>query len=146
MILHTLTILASVLAYLRNLVSVRIHHEAMYETDCYYESDTVLSVYLWIIYSGFDLLYTRSFFHTHTVLEVVEVCDVLQQSHLMDTAASLWKKGRRGKKNAWCEIDDLNTSSINAAANVLCCDWWRIQAIHLSWLKKNKRELKIPLR
>lgn len=39
----------------------------------------------------------------------------------------------REKKSRWCEIDDLNTSSINAAANVLFGDWWRIQAIHLSY-------------
>lgn len=39
--------------------------------------------------------------------------------------------GWGGQESRWCEIDDLNTSSINAAANVVFGDWWRIQAIHL---------------
>lgn len=45
----------------------------------------------------------------------------------------LWGVGGGDKKSRWCEIDDLNTSSINAAANVLFGDWWRMQVIHLSY-------------
>lgn len=43
-----------------------------------------------------------------------------------------WGGGEGGQESRWCEIDDLNTSSINAAADVVFGDWWRIQAIHLS--------------
>lgn len=52
----------------------------------------------------------------------------LQTQHSF--SASIMGGGDR--KSRWCEIDDLNTSSINAAADVVFGDWWRIQAIHLS--------------
>lgn len=52
----------------------------------------------------------------------------LQTQHSFSASIMGWG----GRKSRWCEIDDLNTSSINAAADVVFGDWWRIQAIHLS--------------
>lgn len=62
------------------------------------------------------------------ILCTSQVSSELQTLHAF--SATIWRK-KREEESGWCEIDDLNTSSINAAANVLFCDWWRIQAIHL---------------
>lgn len=56
----------------------------------------------------------------------------LQTQHSFSASIMGWGGWGVDTKSRWCEIDDLNTSSINAAADVVFGDWWRIQAIHLS--------------